>query len=106
MPVKTPLSSAIEGLLTGFLNNAATQASNSNPCPALCEPGEPITPESIIVQIEKSLDRGDQHTACRQALTLGALLARQANVGEKDALVFAGLAWGQTSQLTNPSRHG
>lgn len=105
MADKTALSSAVEGFIGGFLHNAVTSASNNNPPPRMAEDGEPITPQSIMVQIERQLSR-DPKVAMRLALTLAALIGRQAGVAEKEALLFAGVAWTQTSQLTNPARNG
>ncbi len=105
MAEKTALTSAVEGFVGGLLHSAAQNASNQNPPPKMAEDGQPITPQSIIEQLQKQLDH-DPIAAMRLALTLGALIGRQAGVTEKNALIFAGLAWAQTSQLTTGPRNG
>lgn len=96
---KTPATRMVEGLLTNMLGSFVKSTSDNNPPPQLAPEGEPITARSILDQIDKKLDN-EPKTAMRLALILGAYIARQNDVGEKEALIAAGLAWGQTSGLT------
>jgi hypothetical protein len=82
-----------------MLGSYVQSSTKDMPPITLAAEGEPITARSILQQIEKMLDN-EPKTAMRLALVLGAYLARQNDVSEKEALLAAGLAWGQTSGLT------
>ena len=96
---KTTATRVVEGILTTMLGSVVENAQKGMPPLQLSEEGEPITPQSILRQLEKALDR-DPKSAMRLAMTLGAMIARQQGVSEKEALMAAALAWGQTSNLT------
>jgi hypothetical protein len=89
----------VEGLLSSMFGSIVQSSTKDMPPLTLAPDGEPITAGSILDQIEKNLDH-EPKTAMRLALVLGAYLARQNGVSEKEALLAAGLAWGQTSGLT------
>jgi hypothetical protein len=96
---KTTATRVVEGILTTMLGSVVENAQKGMPPLKLAEEGEPITPRSILQQIEKTVDT-EPKSAMRLAMTLGAIIARQQGVTEKDALMAAALAWGQTSNLT------
>lgn len=96
---KTAGTRMVEGILGSMLNSVVESATAANPMPPLSEEGEPITARSMLKQIEKLVDT-EPKTAMRIALILGAYLARQQGVTEKDALISAACAWANTSGLT------
>ena len=89
----------VESLIGSMLSSALESAQGDNPMPQLSEAGEPITPQTMIRQLEKTWS-SEPKVAMRIALILGAYLARQQGIGEKDALISAACAWAQTSDLT------
>ncbi|MFA5053757.1 MAG: hypothetical protein WC565_06850 [Parcubacteria group bacterium] len=96
---KTAGTRMVESLIGSMLSSAIESAQGENPMPKLSEEGEPITVLSMAKQIEK-VYADEPKTAMRIALILGAYLARQQGVREKDALVAAACAWAQTADLT------
>ena len=99
MNVKTPGTRMVESLIGSMLSSALESAQGDNPMPQLSEDGEPITPLTMIRRLEKTWTT-EPKVAMRIALILGAYLARQQGVKEKDALISAACAWAQTSDLT------
>jgi hypothetical protein len=89
----------VESLIGSMLSSAIESAQGENPMPKLAEDGEPITVRSMAKQIEK-IYADEPKTAMRIALILGAYLARQEGVSEKNALVAVACAWAQTADLT------
>ena len=89
----------VESLIGSMLSSVVENATAANPMPPLAADGEPITVLSMLGQIEKTYAT-EPKTAMRIALILGAYLARQNGIGEKDALISAACAWAQTSNLT------
>lgn len=96
---KTAGTRMVEGIIGSMLSSVIENAQKDNPLPQLSENGEPITPLSMIRQLERCYG-SEPRTAMRIALILGAYLARQEGYGEKDALMSAACAWAQTSGLT------
>lgn len=96
---KTAGTRMVESLIGSMLSSAIETAQGENPMPPLSEEGENITVKSMVRQIEK-VYADEPKTAMRIALILGAYLARQQGVREKDALVAAACAWAQTADLT------
>ncbi|MFA5634660.1 MAG: hypothetical protein WC977_02030 [Anaerovoracaceae bacterium] len=96
---KTTATRVVEGILTTMLGSVVENAQKGLPPVKLSEEGEPITPRSILAQIEKNID-AEPKVAMRLGMTLGAIIARQQGVAEKEALSCAALAWAQTSNLT------
>lgn len=97
---KTPLQSALEGFITQGLGGMVSQAAAQNPPPPLAERGDPITPASILDQVQISIDRGLRQDAARQCLILACWLARSEGMAFGDAAKMASIAWAQTAGLT------
>ena len=96
---KTVATRMVEGMLTSFLGSVVQDATANAPPIKLAEEGQPITIESVMKQLDLAI-KTEPKSAVRIALMLACMLARQEGIGEKEALMFAGLAWGQTSNLT------
>lgn len=96
---KTVGTRMVEGFIGSMLSSVIENAQKDNPLPPLSENGEPITAQTMIRQLERTCS-SEPRTAMRIALILGAYLARQEGIGEKDALMSAACAWAQTSGLT------
>ncbi len=103
---KTPATAAVEGILGSAFHSIMNQAAAANPAPPMSEPGEDITPVSIVKQIAKHLDRGDHIPAARLSLILASWLARGENLSFADASKLAGLSWSQTAGLPPPPKLG
>lgn len=96
---KTIMQRAVEQMLGGLAGGFVEQAQGAVPMPRCAPDGEPITPKTIADRIEEEVDK-DPRQAMHLALLLACLIARQQKYEEKDALMAAVAAWGQTSALT------
>jgi hypothetical protein len=96
---KTLGSKIVEQLLGNLAAGIAGEADNQVPMPRCAPDGEPITLRTIANRIDEEVDKDPRQTM-QLALLLACLIARQQKMVEKDALMMAVAAWGQTSQLT------
>lgn len=103
-PPKTAATQAVEGFLTGAVGGLIRQAAEANPPPPLAEDGQPISPMSILGQIEKHLTMGDHILAAQLALILASWLARGQGMSFGEASKLAGLSWTQTVSLPPPPK--
>ncbi len=99
MVEKTFLSRAVEGFIGGGLAAVAGSANEQHPMPRCAPDGEPITARTIANRIDEEVDRDPRQTI-QLALLLACLIGRQQKMSEKEAMMMAVAAWGQTSQLT------
>jgi hypothetical protein len=97
--MKTIGTRMVEQALGGLLGGLVEQAQGTNPMPRCAPDNEPITPRTIANRIDEEVEK-DPRQALQLALLLACLIARQQKMPEKEAMMMAVAAWGQTSQLT------
>lgn len=97
---KTMATNAVEGFLAGGLMGALGKAAAESPPPPLSEPGELVTPDSIVGQIRKRLANGEFDIVSKLSLILACWMARIEGTTFGDAAKAAAVAWQQTAGLT------